>query len=166
MATVAQIQNLLETNAKFTMQPEEQQQALVEAFEEFGGGDDGGYGGREIRWLDGRRVREVAKFEGGESQCREFALGFKATTKQINYGLFRMIEWAEGRENDITELEVHEEDKGNGFNHLTHVHNRMLHDLFLGPALHQNGCLDLGACAFGAVSQPLAGQCMCAPKGS
>ena len=142
MATVEQFKALLEANANYLASMQQQQtQVLMEMLKEFkandgGGSGHGGHGGG--RYLDERRFREVGKFEGDETRWKEFALKFKATIKEVSLDMYELLQWAEGRESDITETDIDVEDDEEGLKYSTQIYNRILHHLSGAPLVtHQ-----------------------------
>ena len=133
MATFEQFEGLLRANAEFMTRLQATQ---VEAMTTMMQGMMAQRAERAPKGgLDERKFREVGIFGGNEETWKEFALKFKATTKEANNELFEAMKWAEGEDQDIDDealgLKFGEEE---GEQMGVVLYNRLIHHLS-GPAL-------------------------------
>ena len=107
-----------------------------------GGGAGGGAGhGGGQRFKDvGKIFKDVGTFSGDEGAWAEWALKFRATVKEYDFTLFRVLEMAGDAEGEVVMTEV---ETSNITEHAVEksamIYNRMVH-LLSGPALtlHQS----------------------------
>ena len=137
MATTEQLTELFRQNAVFLEGLQRQQNEALKALVD---GMKTNQNSGVKTGLDDRKYRDMGTFTGQENSWNEFALKFKATTKEANPQIFEAMKWAELQEDEINESSLDLKfDEGKGTEMATSLYNRLIKFLS-GPALtvHQS----------------------------